>query len=476
MNTGLLTLLSVLGTHDAVAQSLDLLDEGIVLPRGAPGTYLEHNVGSPTVTYDADTDRFVMFFEYRGDWGVPSRCAGSAGTTWGIGRATSSDGLHWTADAAPVLEPLAGTFWGCAAVHPTVVYEGPGRWHLWFKAFDESGVTGIGYASSADGVSWTTSLEPALSVHTDPTPEDFGWPRVVQVSGTWLLFMNYGDNGITVATAREPGGPFAWEGPRGRTALGVGSASWMEDELIVADIACRDEPADHPFDLVFGSHDRDPGDFWGAPLSRSIAWATGHGVEDWTLPDAPITTWSQAEILDHTAWRSWSALPIGDADYLFFYQQHDGVGNQVGLAHTLPSTSWDRSQIRGDVCIYDGAPPQAAGDAYAAGSGETLVVGAPGVLANDVDPERNLLTVTLVDGPASGTVTLDDDGGFTYVAPRRFEGVDTFTYVASDGASDSLPVTVEVTVTEPDCRHHPGRGRGLERGRGHGRGPWCDRR
>ncbi len=45
-----------------------------------------------------------------------------------------------------------------------------------------------------------------------------------------------------------------------------------------------------------------------------------------------------------------------------------------------------------------------------------------------------------------GTLTLNADGSFSYAPAPDFFGVDSFTYVANDGAVDSNVATVTITV------------------------------
>ncbi|HEY3484797.1 MAG TPA: putative Ig domain-containing protein, partial [Ilumatobacteraceae bacterium] len=61
--------------------------------------------------------------------------------------------------------------------------------------------------------------------------------------------------------------------------------------------------------------------------------------------------------------------------------------------------------------------PVAVADAYEVRAGETLSVTAPGVLANDVDPDGLALRASLVTSPTRGTLELRPNGSFTY-APR----------------------------------------------------------
>jgi alpha-tubulin suppressor-like RCC1 family protein len=67
------------------------------------------------------------------------------------------------------------------------------------------------------------------------------------------------------------------------------------------------------------------------------------------------------------------------------------------------------------------------------------------VLANDVDPDGDTLTLGAVGDPPHGTAVADS-GKVTYTPDPDFCGADSFTYVASDGALTAT-ATVDVTVT-----------------------------
>jgi VCBS repeat-containing protein len=95
-------------------------------------------------------------------------------------------------------------------------------------------------------------------------------------------------------------------------------------------------------------------------------------------------------------------------------------------------------------------PPVASNDGYSATAGVVLNVAAPGVLANDSDPDGDPLTAVLASGPAHGTLTLGADGSFAYTASAGFAGTDSFTYTASDGQLASNPATVTLTVVAPN--------------------------
>jgi VCBS repeat-containing protein len=93
--------------------------------------------------------------------------------------------------------------------------------------------------------------------------------------------------------------------------------------------------------------------------------------------------------------------------------------------------------------------PVANNDSYGVLVNSSLNVPAPGVLANDTDVDGNSLTAILASGPANGTLTFSNNGSFIYVPNSGFLGVDTFTYRANDGQSNSLPATASISVQPP---------------------------
>jgi VCBS repeat-containing protein len=90
--------------------------------------------------------------------------------------------------------------------------------------------------------------------------------------------------------------------------------------------------------------------------------------------------------------------------------------------------------------------PLAADDEYSTNEDVPFGIGAPGVLADDTDVEGSPLSAALVAGPAHGTLTLNANGSFGYAPAANFNGVDTFTYRASDGSLSSNVATVTITV------------------------------
>ena len=95
------------------------------------------------------------------------------------------------------------------------------------------------------------------------------------------------------------------------------------------------------------------------------------------------------------------------------------------------------------------APPTASSASYTVIDGQTLTVAAPGLLANDTDPEGDPLSARFTSLPADGEFNFPGDGSFTYVPTLGFSGSDSFTYVAYDARTGltSSPATVTITVT-----------------------------
>lgn len=90
--------------------------------------------------------------------------------------------------------------------------------------------------------------------------------------------------------------------------------------------------------------------------------------------------------------------------------------------------------------------PIAFDDGYSTNEDTPLVKGAPGVLTNDTDVDSPVLSAVLVADASHGHVMLQADGSFTYTPNANFNGLDKFTYKATDGSLDSNAAIVSITV------------------------------
>lgn len=100
------------------------------------------------------------------------------------------------------------------------------------------------------------------------------------------------------------------------------------------------------------------------------------------------------------------------------------------------------------VAIASNDPPVAVNDTLTAREGGR---GTRNVLANDSDPDGDVLQVTGVTHGISGTVSCTAAGTCTYTPKSPdFHGSDSFSYTASDGRGGSAVGTVAVNVTPVD--------------------------
>src|SRR5215510_7403887 len=93
----------------------------------------------------------------------------------------------------------------------------------------------------------------------------------------------------------------------------------------------------------------------------------------------------------------------------------------------------------------DNRPPVAATDVVAAAPDTPVDVA---VLANDSDPDGDLLSLTAVGVPGHGSASVNGDL-VTYAPAPGFEGIDHFLYTVSDGNDHRVFGLVSVYVGVP---------------------------
>lgn len=117
----------------------------------------------------------------------------------------------------------------------------------------------------------------------------------------------------------------------------------------------------------------------------------------------------------------------------FRYRAYDGLGYSGNATVSLTINP-----------IADA--PVAASNTYSGSEDTLMVIPAPGVLANDSDPDGDGLTAMLVEDVAHGTLSLNSNGGFTYQPQSNYNGTDNFTYYATDGVLNSNTVAVTLNI------------------------------
>ena len=222
--TGVLSAMIVMGTHETSGQYTWTKDPGNpVLSGGGTGAW-DANVGVPWVLFNADSGRFEMWYT-----GSPPNCR--------IGFAVSNDGISWTKDTDPVLNPTPGTWDSLLVAGPCVLRES-GQYRMWYTGAREPsggsqlGLDRIGYATSPDGRHWTKYAgNPVLGPGAAPweskgvefcsvLPVDGGYQMYYggfSTTGVSLIGRAFSTDGITWKrdTSNNPvlniGAPGAWD-------------------------------------------------------------------------------------------------------------------------------------------------------------------------------------------------------------------------------------------------------------------------
>lgn len=140
-----------------------------------------------------------------------------------------------------------------------------------------------------------------------------------------------------------------------------------------------------------------------------------------------------------------------EADGEFEYQPAADFSGNDEFSYEVVDESGNRATatVSIEVAAVNDAPI-AIDDEYELSESRTLDVVTPGVLNNDVDIDTDTesLEVTLVDEPEFGSVTLNEDGGFSYQANDNFDAEDSFSYSVFDGESTSSEATVVIKGPE----------------------------
>src|SRR5262249_20206465 len=128
---------------------------------------------------------------------------------------------------------------------------------------------------------------------------------------------------------------------------------------------------------------------------------------------------------------------LGVATFTNLIVTQSGTYRLLASAPTVGVTTQVASS---QFSVTPNAVPTGGPSAYSVAHGVALNVPAPGPLANVSDADGDALTASLATGVSHGTLTLNANGSFTYTSAQVFEGIDGFTFRASDGIDVSAPI------------------------------------
>ena len=189
----------------------------------------------------------------------------------------------------------------------------------------------------------------------------------------------------------------------------------------------------------------------GSPTISSIAdqtidQDTSTGALDFTVDDAETA----ATDLEVTAISSNHTL-VRDADVVLggsggsrtvTVTPQSGESGTTTIALTVTDGDSNSTVSTFTVTVEAVSAPTAHDDT--ASTAEDTALSGASVLAND---EGTGLTASLDGDVSHGTLNLADDGTYDYTPDPDWNGIDSFTYIAVQGALTSDPATVEITVT-----------------------------
>jgi hypothetical protein len=179
---------------------------------------------------------------------------------------------------------------------------------------------------------------------------------------------------------------------------------------------------------------------WEAPVVGGVRQYEVYRVPGDTL--LPGASWTSVGTLDSAPGQLDYALVdtaqlTNGATYTYF-----------AVARYADGVQSDPSNLVTIVAVND--PPTALADGFTTAEDTALTQAAPGVLANDGDPDSpSTLSAMLVTPPSHGALVFNADGSFSYTPAADFNGTDTFAYkaIATYGAGGPTIETNVTTVT-----------------------------
>lgn len=145
-----------------------------------------------------------------------------------------------------------------------------------------------------------------------------------------------------------------------------------------------------------------------------------------------------------------AGMSISDSGLIAWTPTATQAGSHSVAVRVTDSTGLADLQSFSINVIASNRPPLAGNDSYNVAKGTLLSVAAPGILANDSDPDGNAIAAVLNTSVAHGTLTLNANGSFTYMPTSGYTGADSFSYAVSDGSVTGNTATVALTVFAPN--------------------------
>ncbi|WP_397595876.1 Ig-like domain-containing protein [Silanimonas sp.] len=217
------------------------------------------------------------------------------------------------------------------------------------------------------------------------------------------------------------------------------------DAAAVAGSVAAGNPVQFTIDIANRSAAAADGATLQLQLDRALAGTTVAAPAGWTCA-APVLAATTT-----VACRATAVAAASSARFTLSAPTNGGIGRAtVTLSATIAaanreSATGDNSDAASVTTTSNGAPT-ARDESYGLTGATELQVAAPGVLANDIDPDGDALSAHLVTAPISGTAVLSSDGALRYRPATGFVGEDTLVYEACDASNACAAATVRLNV------------------------------
>ena len=134
------------------------------------------------------------------------------------------------------------------------------------------------------------------------------------------------------------------------------------------------------------------------------------------------------------------------ADGVFFYTPNENYSGEDSFTYAIVSVDGQVSTATVSLSVVPvNDAPIAQDDQLICPEDESLT--SIDLVANDVDPDGDTLTVVDVQSSNGADITFNEDGTINYKPAPNYVGTDTLTYTVEDGAGAVSTATITVEVT-----------------------------
>jgi predicted GH43/DUF377 family glycosyl hydrolase len=241
--------------------------------------------------------------------------SGNNGSFWtGIGLATSTDGINWNKHASnPVIPRGTGTAWDSShALEASVVFDGS-TWYLFYR-----GTSSIGLATSSDGITFTKNASnPVLTPTSGWESTQIDAMSVIYEGGTFTMWYGARDNSTyQIGRATSPDGTH-WTRDSANPVLRLGSG-WESTHVSAPSVI----KIGRMYYLFYAGHD--------GTTSR-VGLATSWDGRTWTKASSNPMWGPVVETYMSASTHPGALLVDGDRLWAWF-SGHDGTRHSIGAA------------------------------------------------------------------------------------------------------------------------------------------------